>query len=162
LIETCGRKRITPSFLNIALWQMAFDPVHTDRIIIVIAMMINIYAAWIGFLLGCVAGAIPGLFFHGEDWLGGYTSWPRRMIRLGHIAFFGIGFLNLAFGLTSLMLGIKSGLTMPSSLFIVGAVAMPVVCYMSAWKSYFRHIFFIPALSVTTAIVLFFWRMLSI
>jgi hypothetical protein len=139
-----------------------FESFYTNRIIIVIAVMINIYAAWIGFLLGCVAGAIPGLFFYGEDWLGGYASWPRRMIRLGHIAFFGIGFLNLAFGLTSRMLGMNSGLTMPSSLFIVGAVTMPVVCYMSAWKSCFRHIFFVPALSVIAAIVLFLWRMLSI
>jgi hypothetical protein len=141
---------------------MAFEPVHTNRIIIVIAMMINIYAAWIGFLLGCAAGAISGLFFHREDWLGGYASWPRRMIRLGHIAFFGIGFLNLGFGLTSQMLGINSGLTIPSWLFIVGAVTMPVVCYMSAWKPYFRHIFFIPALSVTAAIILFLWRILTV
>ena len=60
-------------------------------------MMVNLHAAWIGFFAGCLAGAIPGLFFHGSDWLGGYASWPRRMIRLGHVAFFGIGFLNLAF-----------------------------------------------------------------
>ena len=32
--------------------------------------MLNIYAGWIGFLLGCVFGAIQGLFFHKPDWLG--------------------------------------------------------------------------------------------
>ena len=49
--------------------------------------MTNIVAAWIGFSLGCISGAIPGLFFQNQDWLGGYTSWPRRLIRLAHISF---------------------------------------------------------------------------
>ena len=34
----------------------------------------------IGICLGCAAGAVQGLFFHREDWLGGYHSWPRRII----------------------------------------------------------------------------------
>ena len=118
-------------------------------------MMINTYAAWGGFLLGCCAGALPGLFFYREDWLGGYVSWPRRMMRLAHIAFFGIGFLNLAFGLTSQILGLKSGLNVPSILLLVGAVTMPLVCYLSAWRPSFRHIFFLPAGSITLAVLLF-------
>ncbi len=123
-------------------------------------MMINLQSAWIGFLLGCMAGAIPGLFFHRQDWLGGYPSWPRRMIRLAHISFFGIGLINLAFALTVKSLGMVSGLRFISILFIVGAVAMPAVCYLSAWRSGFRNLFFIPALSVTTGILLFTWRLL--
>lgn len=125
-------------------------------------MMINVYAAWIGFFLGCIAGAIPGMFFHGEEWLGGYTSWPRRMIRLAHIAFFGIGFLNLAFALTAMALAMKSGLQAASVLFLVGAVTMLSVCYLSAWKAVFRHLFFIPALSVTCAIGVFVWRLIGV
>lgn len=122
--------------------------------------MINIYAAWIGFLLGCIAGAIPGLFFHRENWMGGYSSWNRRMIRLGHISFWGLGFLNLSFGLTVHMQGITSGLSAASLLLIIGAVAMPLVCYLSAWKPFFRNLFFIPAMSVTVAIVLLLIRIL--
>ncbi len=115
--------------------------------------MINITAAWIGFLLGAVSGAIPGLFFHKPNWLGGYTSWPRRLIRLGHISFFGIGFINLGMGLTSHVLGMES---VPASiLMIVGAVAMPTVCYASAFRPAFRHLFFIPAGSVLISIILF-------
>jgi len=49
-------------------------------------MMINIQAAWVGFLLGCLAGVIPGLFFTTATGSGGYASWQRRMIRLAHIA----------------------------------------------------------------------------
>ena len=119
--------------------------------------MINITAAWIGFALGCVSGAIPGLFFHKQDWLGGYTSWPRRLIRLAHISFFGIGLLNLGMGLTGQMLGVESSAA--SVLMIVGAVAMPTVCYASAFKPLFRHLFFIPAGSVLISILLFLERM---
>ena len=119
--------------------------------------MINITVAWIGFALGCISGAIPGLFFHKMDWLGGYTSWPRRLIRLAHIRFFGIGFLNLGLGLTSLTLGIAAPAA--SILMIVGAVMMPTVCYASAFKPVFRHLFFIPAGSVLLSIIMFIERM---
>ncbi len=124
-------------------------------------MMINLYAAWIGFLLGCLAGAVPGLFFQGNDWLGGYASWPRRLIRLGHVSFFGIGFINLGFALTARTLGLETGLYATSVLLLVGAVAMPTVCYLSAWKMPLRHLFFIPATSVALGIGLFVWRLLA-
>lgn len=125
-------------------------------------MIINIHAAWIGFLMACVAGAVPGLLFHKNDWLGGYASWPRRMIRLAHISFFGIGFINISFALTARVLGIDAGLQTISGLLIVGAVAMPSVCYLSAWKQPFRNLFFIPAMSVTVGIALFVWRIISL
>jgi hypothetical protein len=124
-------------------------------------MTTNIYAAWLGFLIGCLAGAIPGLFFYRKDWLGGYASWQRRMTRLAHIAFFGIGFINLSFALTARALGIDAGLQASSILLIVGAVAMPTVCYLSAWKPVCRNLFFIPAGSVTVGIALFLWRIIA-
>jgi len=124
-------------------------------------MMINIHAAWIGVFLGCIAGAVPGLFFHGPDWLGGYGSWQRRLIRLAHISFFGIGFLNLSFALTARTLGFDTGLQISSILLIVGGIAMPSVCYLSAWKSGFRNLFFIPVIAVTVSIGLLMWRMFT-
>lgn len=125
-------------------------------------MMINIQVAWVGFLLGCLAGAIPGLFFHNSDWLGGYASWQRRMIRLAHIAFFGISFINLSFALTARTLGIDAGFHSTSILLIVGAVTMPAVCYLSAWKPAFRNLFFIPAMAITVGIALFTWRIINL
>jgi hypothetical protein len=123
-------------------------------------MTANLYAAWIGFLLGAIAGTIVGLFFHDENWLSGYNSWSRRMVRLGHIAFFGIGFLNLSFVLSVRALNIDSGIILPSCLFVIGAVMMPLICYLSAWRKGFRHLFFIPASSLMAAIASFLWRML--
>ncbi|MDH3216373.1 MAG: hypothetical protein OEN01_08785 [Candidatus Krumholzibacteria bacterium] len=124
-------------------------------------MMLNVLVAWIGFLMGCVSGMVTGLFFHGENWLGGYASWPRRMIRLGHLAFWGLAFLNLAFALTARALGLTSGLNVASTLLIVGAITMPLVCYLSAWRSHFRRVFFVPALSVTVAVVLFLLKIIE-
>lgn len=120
---------------------------------------VNLLAAWAGFLLGGVAGAIPGLFFHREHWLGGYASWPRRLIRLGHISFFGLGFINLGFSLTCTAKDMHDGCGAASMLLLIGAVTMPAVCYLSAWKPGFRHMFFIPALSVIAGIALFVGRM---
>ena len=125
-------------------------------------MEANLYAGWIGLFLGAVAGMVTGLFFHDEKWLGGYASWPRRMIRLGHISFFGIGLINLAFSLTVRALDIpSSSLELSSWLLIIGAVTMPLVCYGSAWNKKFRHLFAVPALSVTLGIGLFLWKLLS-
>ncbi len=121
----------------------------------------NLYAAWTGFLLGSLAGLVPGLFFHREDWLGGYGSWQRRMVRLAHVAYFGIGILNLAFALTARSLEIAHGTALPSALLIIGAITMPAVCYLSAFKMAYRQLFAVPALSVTIGVAVFLWRMLA-
>jgi len=119
---------------------------------------LNLVAAWIGFLAGVISGIVPGLLFHGEEWMGGYGSWRRRLTRLGHISFFGIGFLNLAFALSVRSLGLEGGLALASGLFITGAVSMPLLCYLSAWKKSFRHLFFIPVVSLAGAISITLWK----
>jgi hypothetical protein len=113
----------------------------------------NFHAAWIGFLLGALAGATQGLYFHDDAWLGGYGSWRRRLLRLGHISFFGLGFVNLGFALSEPALRDGPGLAWASTLFIVGAATMPLICYLSAFRKAFRHLFFIPVLSVLGGIV---------
>jgi hypothetical protein len=121
--------------------------------------MLNLYAAWIGILFGFVAGAFMGLYFHRENWLEGYASWPRRMLRLGHISFFGLAFVNLAFALTTAHLnteteGAEIAAHWCSWLFIVGAVTMPMLCFLSAYRRGFRHLFFIPVGSLILAAVI--------
>ena len=119
---------------------------------------INMLAGWIGILAGFLAGAIMGMFFNKEQWLGGYSSWTRRMLRLGHISFFGIAFINLAFAFSTAHLKSTDGLALTSWLFIAGAVLMPVCCYISAfWKS-FRHLFFLPVLSLVVGTVVFIFK----
>ena len=105
----------------------------------------NLLAGWIGFLAGAVTGALMGLFFHRENWLGGYGSFPRRMIRLGHIACFGLGLINILFALTAATLPAAPSVAFASSLLVVGMVTMPLNCFLTAWRKPFRHLFFIPA-----------------
>ncbi|UCD19257.1 MAG: hypothetical protein JSU64_07520 [candidate division WOR-3 bacterium] len=116
---------------------------------------VNLFAAWIGMLIGAVVGAFSGLFFHRQEWFGGYDSWQRRMLRLGHISFFGIAFINFAFVFTIVYLGISKPLFLPSVLLIVGAITMPLICFLSAYKMIFRHLFFIPVVSIIVAMFVF-------
>ena len=115
-------------------------------------VLANLYFAWTWMLAGMVSGAVMGVFFYRHDWLGGFGSWRRRMVRVAHIAFFGTGLLNLGFALSWDSLQ-RAGepdplLRAASVLLIVGAVAMPTVCYASAWRDPMRHLFFIPVVSL--------------
>jgi hypothetical protein len=122
-------------------------------------MMVNVYAAWIAIMVGVLTGITTGVFFQKEEFLGGYGSWTRRLMRLGHVSFFGLGFINLLFALTVLTLEIESGIEAASVFFVIGLITMPMVCYLSAFRKVFRHLFFIPVLSILTAVMLFLWRL---
>jgi len=50
---------------------------------------------------GFSTGAIFGLLAQREDWLGGYASRTRRLVRLGHIALIALGALNVVWPLTT-------------------------------------------------------------
>jgi len=111
---------------------------------------VNLWAAWVGILAGMIAGATQGLHFHRVDFLGGYDSWRRRLVRLGHISFFGLAGVNLAFAVTADHLAGRGtplphlGVTVASILLIAGAVLMPTVCYLAAWRQPMRHLFVLP------------------
>jgi hypothetical protein len=112
---------------------------------------INFVAAWFAILAGLITGTAMGLFFHDVGWMGGYGSWRRRMMRLGHISFFGTGFLNLAFVLSVEHLHLAELPPVASAGFLLGTVAMPTVCFLSAWRESVRHLFFIPVAALTVA-----------
>ena len=114
----------------------------------------NLIGGWLGMLAGVLSGAFAGLFFHQEDWLGGYGSYRRRMTRLGHISFFGLGFVNLIFAATVQQLFLRTAyLGFASWALIVGAITMPTCCFLSAWRKPFRHLFPVPVVSVAAGIL---------
>ena len=116
---------------------------------------LHLLAAWIGFLGGALSGAAIGLFFHREDWLGGYSSFPRRLIRLGHISFFGLGLLNALFALTVAVVPVPELLGRMASIgLLTGAVTMPLCCFASAWRKSLRCLFPIPVTSLLGAVSL--------
>ncbi len=106
-------------------------------------------AGWIAMVAGATSGAAIGVFFHREEWMGGYASLRRRMIRLGHIAFFGLGIINVLFALSLIAFPISNVYArFASAGFAVSLVTMPACCFMTAWRTGFRYLFPIPVLAV--------------
>lgn len=114
-------------------------------------LQLNLCLGWIWITLGFISGAMIGLFFYNPAWLGGYGSWRRRMLRLGHISFLGTGLLNLAFVFTFSLRESQSPPQAAAALLVVGAVTMPLVCFLSVWRDNFRYLFPIPVASLIGA-----------
>jgi hypothetical protein len=111
----------------------------------------NLFLAWLWILSGFVSGMVLGLFFHRENWLGGYGTFKRRMYRLGHISFFGLGAVNLLFWLTWQQIPQPGPLAgMASWAFMVGAVTMPVACVVMAHFPKAHLVFVVPVLCLIT------------
>jgi hypothetical protein len=124
---------------------------------------LNLVIAWLWILLGFVAGMVLGLFFHGENWLGGYGSFKRRMYRLGHISFFGLGVVNLLFCLTAQTFSLAGQLvSIASWAFIAGAISMPVCCVVMAHFPKAHLIFAVPVISLITGGVLTFMEIIKL
>lgn len=116
---------------------------------------INLFLAWLWILLGFLTGMAMGFFFHNENWLGGYADLKRRMYRLAHISFFGLGAVNLLFWLTMQQASPEKPLAgIASCAFIVGAVTMPICCVVMAHFPKAHLSFAIPVLSLIAGGVL--------
>ena len=129
--------------------------------------VLNLWSAWIGILAGMLVGAGLGLGFQRPGWMGGYGAWSRRLSRLGHISFFGLAFVNIAFFLTVDRLadpsdGLATSLRAASLLLIAGAATMPVVCFLAAWREGWRHAFLLPVACLVGGVSsLLFWGVMS-
>jgi hypothetical protein len=109
----------------------------------------NLLVGWIIMVAGATSGAAIGLFFHNENWMGGYASLRRRMIRLGHISFFGLGILNVLFALSLAAIPVAPSYgRFASGGFAIAALTMPTCCFLTAWRPGLRHLFPIPVLAV--------------
>src|SRR5262245_57722563 len=115
--------------------------------------MVNWYFGWLLVLSAFVTGAGLGLFFHRDDFLGGYASFRRRILRLGHIAQAALGMMNVLYGLSPWPAADCPEAAVAGWAFVVGGVSMPAVCFLSAWKKPFRHLFFIPVTALIVAAV---------
>jgi hypothetical protein len=124
---------------------------------------LNLVAGWIGILCGMVSGAVHGLWFHRVEWLGGYAAWPRRLTRLGHISFFGLAFINLAFAwsLPPGALASEVGCYAAWAL-VIGALTMPLCCYLAAFVPVCRHLFCVPVVSLVSGACVFIHVFLSL
>jgi hypothetical protein len=113
----------------------------------------NWYFGWSLILTAFLTGAILGLFFHRDDFLGGYASFRRRILRLGHIALAALGSINVLYGLSPVASEPSLRTQIASLGFIIGGVTMPAVCFLTAWRVGFRHLFFIPVSALIIAVL---------
>ena len=113
---------------------------------------LNWYVGWWLILAAFLTGAGIGFFFHREDFWGGYTSFRRRLVRLGHIALAALGGLNILFSVTTP--AAPASIHIASPLLLIGAVTMGPICFLTAWRQSFRRLFFIPVTSLILGVAL--------
>jgi len=125
-------------------------------------IQINLVLAWLWTLFGFGSGLLLGLNFHRENWLGGYASHKRRLYRLGHISFFGLGFVNLLFYLTAQKISASTPITVASWAFAVGAVTMPICCLVMAHAPKYRALFAVPVSSLIIGALFTLWEVTNL
>jgi hypothetical protein len=112
---------------------------------------LNWYGGWVMVLVGVAAGAVLGLRFDREDFLGGYGSFRRRIARLGHIAAIALGLINV---IVSFQIRPDHRFApAASACFLAAAVVMPLVCFLSVWSFPLRRLFPVPVTLLILAIV---------
>ena len=114
---------------------------------------LNWYAGWLLVLTAFVSGAGLGLYFHREEFWGGYNSFRRRIVRLGHIALAALGLMNVLYGVSPWPGSSTWEAQAASVCFVLGGISMPAVCFLTGWKKPFRHLFVIPVTALILAVV---------
>lgn len=114
---------------------------------------INIVFGWCWLFIGILEAMLIGLYAFKSDWLGGYTSLPRRFLRLSHIAFMALSLTNVLYGICIDSVKLTEFLKKSGSYsMIIAAISMPIICTLSIFSNFFQFFFFIPALSFACAI----------
>ena len=119
---------------------------------------LNWHVGWALVLIGLLSGALIGLGFARDSFLGGYDGWRRRLIRLGHIACLMLGVANLLVSQANWYSTPDIGLNLAQISLAAGGITMPLICFLSGWKKAFRHSFALPVVLLVTSCVLFWWR----
>lgn len=113
---------------------------------------LNTIVGWTSITAGFAAGMLLGLGFHRENWLGGYLSFSRQLLRLGHIAMISLGMINVLYGMTVASLSMTPDrITLTKWGFIVGNITMPLTCGLVAFRPAGRMLFAIPVAALLTA-----------
>lgn len=113
------------------------------------AALLQLRLGWMLILAGLLSGLFLGTGFHREEFLGGYASLRRRLVRLGHIALVVLGALNVLWFLSSAELGAPG---IAGTLFMAGSIAMPLTCFLVAWRAPLRLLFALPALLLIVSV----------
>jgi hypothetical protein len=119
--------------------------------------------AWVGFCAGAASGLVMGLWaFDGPvavpAWVGEYGGTSRRLMRLGHIAFFGIGILNLLLvrELPALRLG-QGAKAAAATGMNVANIFLPSILFAAALLPPLKYLLGVPAAGAFIALCIAAW-----
>jgi len=122
----------------------------------------NRVIGWGSLSTGVLTGLILGLWsFDGPlstpAWLGEYGDTARRLARLGHIAFFGLGILNLFLARELLRLPLSARARRIAAVTMnFGNIGLPLTLFLAAAYPPAKYVLSIPASSVLVALVITF------
>ena len=120
----------------------------------------SVTIGWSLISVGFLTGAVFGLLAQSEDWLGGYASRTRRLVRLGHIALIALGALNVVWPLTTTAQNLSSITPWITGCFVVGGLTMGPSCFLSAMYWQCRVLFVIPSTALIVGALLAGWESL--
>ena len=123
----------------------------------------NRAVGWTSLAVGVATGLVMGLWsFDGPlptpAWLGAYADLPRRLARLGHIAFIGLGILNilLAQELRRSCVG-DPGRRLASTAMNLGNILLPITLFAAAAWPPAKYATGLPATAVFVALCVAAW-----
>jgi len=111
-------------------------------------------------LLGAVSGLVIGLWSFGGPlpepaWVGGYSELPRRLIRLGHIALFALGMINLMLVRQHAGFGLPGRATrLALAAMNIGNLLMPALLFATVFLPAMKYLLAVPALAVSLALAI--------
>ncbi len=121
---------------------------------------VNRVVGWTSLVLGAATGMVMGLWsFDGPAavpaWIGDYGATPRRLLRLGHIAFFGLGIINVLMARELPPLAVAGAIRHTAfHAMNFGNLVLPVTLMGAALQPALKWALPIPALAVFAALCL--------
>lgn len=115
---------------------------------------------WCSIAFGLLIGLVLGLWsFDGPvappGWIGDYTSLPRRLIRLGHIALVALGVIHVLLARELPRLALSPGRRrLVARAMSFGNVALPLTLFAAAVLPPVKYLLPLPATSVFLALAL--------
>lgn len=113
-----------------------------------------------GMLLGAASGLAMGLWSFGgplpePNWLGGYSELPRRLLRLGHVALFALGMINLMLARQLAVLAVRDRTKrLARASMNAGNVLMPALLFAAVFLPGIKYLLAVPALAVAFALAI--------
>ena len=112
---------------------------------------------WFWILVGVIIGAIMSMWsFNGplNSPVGDYTSLPRRMLRLSHIAFIALAVINILYGYEIDKIKLKDKIKKLGSNFIMyGSILMPLILLGAVFFENLKYLTVIPSFLIIIALV---------